>query len=85
MHEKLGKTFTDTITGFKGVATGRIEYISGCNQLLITPKVGADGTLKDGAWFDEQRCVEEAQETKVKLNNGKTPGHGPLPTGHRRG
>ena len=56
MHESIGKSFTDSITGFKGVCTGRIEYITGCNQLLLTPKVGEDGVLKDGAWFDEQRC-----------------------------
>ena len=59
MHESIGKSFTDSITGFKGVCTGRIEYISGCNQLLLTPKVA--------------------------LDDGKTPGHGQLPPGHRRG
>ncbi len=84
MHESIGKSFTDSITGFKGVCTGRIEYISGCNQLLLTPKVGEDGVLKDGAWFDEQRCQVNST-SKVALDNGKTPGHGPLRPGHRRG
>lgn len=70
---KLGLTAKDKITGFTGVITGHCEYISGCDQMLLTPKVKEDGTAQDGRWFDKQRIVilEVAQ---VKLNNTETPG-----------
>lgn len=84
MHPSIGKTFSDKITGFKGVCTGRIEYITGCNQLLLSPKVGDDGAAKEASWFDEQRCIE-ANVTKITLDNAKSPGHGPIPAGTRRG
>lgn len=74
MHHTLGRTATDKITGFKGVVTGRVEYLTGCNQLLIAPKVGSDGALKDSQWFDEQRCEFDDSAETVVLNNGRTPG-----------
>lgn len=35
MHPSLGKTFRCRITGFTGVATARVEYLTGCNQLHL--------------------------------------------------
>ena len=55
MKIELGKTVQDVITGFKGVVTGRVEYLTGCNQCLIAPRVGVDGAYKDSQWFDEDR------------------------------
>jgi hypothetical protein len=53
---KLGKEYTDSITGFKGVATAYIIYITGCIHIELTPKVSKTGGLKDLAqWFDESR------------------------------
>ena len=46
---------TDRITGFKGVITGRIDYISGCSQYLLVPAVDKDGKKREGEWFDVQR------------------------------
>ncbi|HWA22287.1 MAG TPA: hypothetical protein VG735_07835 [Caulobacterales bacterium] len=37
MNSIIGKTITDSITGFCGVVIGRVEYITGCNQLLVQP------------------------------------------------
>jgi len=71
--EKLGYKFRDKITGFTGIATGFVQYISGCNQLLIAPECGADGALRDSNWFDEQRMVQVYQE-RVALDNSHTPG-----------
>lgn len=75
MHSIIGKTVTDRITGFSGVAIGRVEYITGCNQLLVQPKA-QEGNFKmpDSAWIDEQRVdVNDTVET-VSLQNGSTPG-----------
>lgn len=55
---KLGTTVEDIITGFTGMVTGRVEYISGCNQLLVQPRVDKNGAFQPQQWFDEERCSE---------------------------
>jgi hypothetical protein len=64
----LGATYKDRITGFKGVATGYAQYISGCHQALLAPKAGTDSQ-----WIDEQR-LERVGSSRVTLDNSKTPG-----------
>jgi len=71
---QLGQTVTDKITGFAGIVTGRVEYISGCNQCLVTPRVGADGAFKEAQWFDEQRLHVDTSMAILVLDNGRTPG-----------
>ena len=70
----LGKKVKDKITGFEGVVTGRVEYLTGCNQCLVQPKVGKDGGFKDSQWFDEQRLIADTKVKPVTLDNGRTPG-----------
>jgi hypothetical protein len=66
---ELGRTYKDKITGFTGVATGYVHYISGCNQALLAPPVGADGKMPEGQWFDEQRLEAQANERIVLENS----------------
>lgn len=70
----LGATFRDKITGFTGVAVGRVKYLSGCNQTLLVPPVGPDGSLRDSQWFDDQRLTLDTSRSTVTLDNGPTPG-----------
>lgn len=70
----LGKTYKDTITGFTGVAVGHCKYITGCNQVLLSPK-GSDSSVKpESQWIDEQRLEVIETELMIVLNNGSTPG-----------
>ncbi|WP_028003144.1 hypothetical protein [Sinorhizobium meliloti] len=69
----LGATYRDKITGFEGVATGYVQYITGCNQVLLAPK-STDGTMKDSQWLDEQRLELDEFSPIVKLDNGSNPG-----------
>jgi hypothetical protein len=69
----LGRKYKDAITGFSGVAVGHVRYVSGCNQVLLTPPVDKDGKLIDAQWFDEQRCVDQGGDT-ISLDNSATPG-----------
>lgn len=73
MRIELGWTAKDKITGFQGVVTGRAEYLTGCNQLLVVPPLGADGSPREPHWYDEQR-LDRIGDDKVTLDNGKTPG-----------
>lgn len=71
---KLGHTYRDKITGFRGVAVGHCEYLTGCNQTLLQPQ-GQDSTKRPHAeWFDDQRLEHDSVAAVVTLDNGDTPG-----------
>jgi hypothetical protein len=74
MAIELGHTYKDKITGFTGVATGYVQYLTGCNQALIQPRINDDGAMRDSVWFDQQRLEEQAGVPAVTLDNGSTPG-----------
>jgi hypothetical protein len=74
----MGHRGRDLITGFEGVVTGHCQYISGCNQVLLSPKVDEKGGKVDAEWFDEQR-VEEIEAEPILLDNGATPGFDKAP------
>ncbi len=52
-----GDTIEDIITGFKGIVTGRADYITGCNQYSVTGRVEKDGAKQEHGhmWLDENR------------------------------
>lgn len=74
MNIKLGQKVRDKITGFMGVVTGKVQYISGCHQALVAPAASVDGrSLGEPQWFDEQRLlVTDAKP--IKLDNGDSSG-----------
>lgn len=55
MKHQLGSSCSDIVTGFKGIITGRVEYLTGCAQYLVQPKTDEKGDFKDARWFDENR------------------------------
>ena len=77
MQIELGKTAKDRITGFKGIVTGIVYYISGCHQALLTPPIDKDGKRRDGEWFDLQRLTV-LKDKKIVLDN-EAPGFDQTP------
>lgn len=71
---ELGATVKDTITGFKGVITGRCEYVTGCRTYLVQPKA-VKGEFKSALWMDEDRLTVTKDAPKPKKK--KTPTGGP--------
>ena len=70
----LGTEVKDKITGFKGIVTGRCEYLTGCTQCLIIPtKLTKEGKRPEGEWFDEQRLIITSKKI-ITTDNTKTPG-----------
>lgn len=69
---ELGRKYRDRMTGFEGIASGYVAYLSGCNQVLLVPRVKADGTLAESHWFDEQRLEAVGDEVirLVNISNG---------------
>lgn len=68
-----GVTVRDRITGFTGVVTGHVRYITGCHQVLVAPPT-KDGAFVEPHWFDEQRVMVDESTLPVVLDNGATPG-----------
>lgn len=66
----LGKTATDKITGFSGVVTGYVQYITGNNQALITPRVNDSGNLPDSIWFEERRLDVDTNKPALVFSGG---------------
>lgn len=54
---QLGQRLKDKVTGFEGIASGKAEYLTGCTQWSLQPKVKEDGSFIEGRWFDEGRLV----------------------------
>jgi len=79
MYKFLGYSGTDRVTGFKGVIVGTCEYLYGCRQLGLTPKV-KDNKRGGVEWFDEGRIKIgkmsiEPQSVQVSLPGPES--HGP--------
>jgi len=73
---KLGDKVKDTITGFTGIATARINYIYKCVQIQITGKKGKEDSAPS-EWFDEagivvvkKNAIKKKKEAKVKSTGG---------------
>lgn len=80
MKIDLGCKVTDKVTGFAGIVTGIVYYLSGCNQALVVPRVKKDGTLAEGNWFDLQRLDVDGRGKPIRLDNAKTPGFDAMPS-----
>ena len=54
---KLGEKVKDTVTGFRGIATGRYVFLNGCIRIEVTPEELKDGKPIEQVVFDEQRLT----------------------------
>lgn len=74
MNDRLGRTYKEQISGVEGVAVGHCEYLTGCNQTLIQPRLAEGGKPVESHWFDDQRLLLVPEKERVVLDNGITPG-----------
>lgn len=75
---ELGREVKHKVTGFKGTATARSVYLSGCTHILITPPVKKNGEFREGQWFDEPE-IEYVGRKKVM--SAQPPSGGPRLSG----
>ena len=68
---EFGKEYRDHISGFVGKCTGFCRYISGCDQVLLSPPVDKDGKHQEGMWFDDDRLIDVAAETRAQRTSTK--------------
>ena len=54
----VGDEVKDQITGFKGIADSRSEFLYGCVRVNVQPqKLKADKTREDSVVFDETQLI----------------------------
>lgn len=73
----LGSEVKDMITGMKGIAIGRTEWLYGCARVGIQPKgVTKEGKAKETVWFDEQgiKVLKEGKPIVQITNSAKSGG-----------
>lgn len=68
---KLGQTVKDRLTGFAGVVTARVEYLTGCAQVCVQPGMKADGDFREARYFDETR-IEVTDATPIVIEGAST-------------
>ncbi len=57
----------DTITGFKGTVIARSDWLNGCTQFAVKPRVNKAGEEMDAQWIDWQQLkVTKAFTPKKK-------------------
>ena len=49
---KLGDMVEDTVSGFTGIVTSTVNYLNGCFQYGVTPRVGKDGKMPEVQYID---------------------------------
>lgn len=72
---KLGSKVKCVVTGFKGVAVSRVEFLNGCIQYCIKPKQGKDGKYPEGEFVDEAQVevINDGLNIKKKKTGGVMP------------
>lgn len=76
----LGDEVMDTVSGYKGIAIARHDYLNGCTRFSVQPKIDKDGKLPPGEAFDEPqlkvtkalKIVVEAMSQPVRRTGGPT-------------
>ena len=62
----LGQKVRDAVTGFEGIAISRVEYLNGCVQYCVKPRVGQENKMPDGEYIDSQQLeVVEAMDEVI--------------------
>lgn len=69
---KLGNKVKCKITGLTGIATARIEYINGCIQFCVKPKVDKNNKIIEGEYIDidELEFVNEGIAIRKRTSGG---------------
>ena len=78
---ELGDKVKNIITGFEGVVTGDCQYLHGCRQFLVVPKISKNGEHRGSHWFDAPN-LKVLKKAVVKTTDPTWgPAINPPPTG----
>jgi len=64
---ELGQKVKCKVTGFTGIATAKIEFLNGCIQFCVKPKIKAkDNKMPEGQYIDVEQLEVVGEGTRVK-------------------
>ena len=63
---ELGDKVKDIYTGFVGVAVAKIEFINGCVQFTVAPKVDKDNKQSEPIDIDEESLTVVKSQVRKK-------------------
>lgn len=61
MSIRLGSLVRDQVTGFKGVAVARTEYLFTCPKICVRPNCLKDALPIADQWFEEGQLIVDGQ------------------------
>lgn len=69
---KLGDSVKDKVTGLKGIVVAKVEYLNGCIQFCVKPKMKKNGTESpNGEYIDYQQLkILKKGNEKEKTRTG---------------
>jgi len=67
MKFELGEMLQDKVTGFKGVAISRAEYLTDSTSYGLCCRTLKDGVPMEVQWFDKSRLERIANAEKMVL------------------
>ena len=81
---ELGDKVKCIITGFVGVAISKTEYINGCIQYDVVPKVGKDNKVIEGIGIDQEslKLVSKKKKKIVRSDTGGPMRRAPTQRGY---
>ena len=73
MQIEMGQEVKDKITGFSGYVVGICRYITGCDQILVQPKVKKDGEFVESRWVDDMRLKATGKKADFSTIRAGSP------------
>lgn len=81
---KLGQEVKDIVSGFRGIAVCRSEFLNGCIRYTVQAKVTKkDGSMPDERWFDEKQLEVSGKGVYVEPKRTGGPTSSVVPKGYR--
>ena len=80
---ELGQYVRDEVTGFEGVATARVEYLNGCIQYCVRPRVNKDGEMQEAHYIDDVQLVVVGKGIVIKVEADGGPSPDVPPTNYK--
>jgi len=74
---ELGQEVKDKVTGFTGIAIAKLEFLNGCLQFCVQPKMKSNNADRpDGKYLDVEQLDVVSGSKKIKLNERDEPSGG---------
>lgn len=81
---KLGTKVKDIVTGFEGIVTARVKYLSGCIQYCVETEIDKEGKMAKSHYIDVgqllivdegiRKSVEELERNIMTEDLPRVPG-----------